>query len=147
MTVCRQLFLGSQAIENITFEIRAVSLEIFEDLWLKNHEAAVNPAFSGLWFLGELGHEFSVKLNPPKARWRSNRRNGGCGLVGAMIDQELAEIEVRDSVPVGEHETVAPNPRSQPQDSASCVGVCTRIHEVDHPVLIALVANLGLASI
>ena len=125
-----QLAVGRQSLERLALE-DAVVVQIVEDGGLEAEEASVDPALD-LRFLVETTHEAAVvELGDAELElWADDchRRQTSCLAVHA---RECRQIDVRDTVRIGDGEGSLADPFASCVDTAAGRGVETRVDAAD----------------
>jgi hypothetical protein len=61
MSVSCELPVGGQAFQSMRFQPGVIAFEVLEEVRLKDHEAAIDPALTYLGFLREICYQVTVK--------------------------------------------------------------------------------------
>src|ERR1700744_3518645 len=134
VTIGHQLAFAGQALERLFFEVRGVAVDEIKDLRFKYKKCPVDPAFFGLWLLGKFGDLIAIHFQVAKARRRPDRSQRRQLAVGTMKLEQIVQVDVRNAVAPGEHESLIAHVGSQPLDAAAGLRLHTGIDQVDGPV-------------
>ena len=101
---------GEDGLDGIFLEARTIGLEIIHNARLTDEEAAVDPSLACLRLLGESRHCVVVENDAAEAGGGTHCCYGHELAVGPVEAEQGTEVNVGDSVAVGDHKRLALEP-------------------------------------
>src|SRR5581483_3736042 len=124
-----KLAVVNQSFQQIGFKHIAVVGEIFEDSRLEHHETAVDPALVDLLLFAKADRLVAIERDAAKSGGRTNRGNRGKSFPGTVVCDHLVQIDIGDTVAVGEHERFIPYQVFKTLHAAAGQGVGASVHQ------------------
>src|SRR5665213_3576527 len=100
----QQLPITGKRLQRCALEHRGVVADVVEHCGFEYKESAADPTLSHLGLLGEGRHEIILDIEIAEACGRANGSNGSHAAVRAVKSEQCADIHIRYSIAVGEHE-------------------------------------------
>src|SRR4051794_24471923 len=107
MTVGRELLVLRQALQRLLLPYGGVAVDVARHLGREHEEAAVDPAPVALRLLLVAADQVVVDVERAEAARRLYGGDGGEPAVLAVEADQLAEVQIRHAVAVGEAELLA----------------------------------------
>src|SRR5690348_10504030 len=106
MPKTRHMSLSGQILYVIFFPNSFVAADIVDDLSIKHEKSPIDPAFSFLGFFMKFCNRIVSEHDPAEPRRRTHGGNGGNLSTIAMKLQQSCNVDICDTVTIGEHERV-----------------------------------------
>src|SRR5260370_14189351 len=143
-----QFALARQSFQWSTFPTGRVALNIIEYRRFAHEKAAVDPADLVVGLFPEALHIAAVrKLEHPEPPGHRHRGHGRLAAMLAMETHDLADIEPRDAVAVGQAECLVGDVGRDPLDAAAGEGFEAGVDQRNLPLLARLAEELDAVAV
>src|SRR3990170_3753928 len=147
MPVPNKLSVAGKFLHRFSLPDGAIILYIVDRFRVQNKESAVDPPLAGLRLLIERGYLVAFKSNSAETFGCTHGRHGRQLAMGLMELQQGFEIDIGNTVAIGEHERfIGLEPTAEALEAAPGLGVQTGIDEVHLPFGLISIVNNGFAT-
>ena len=130
--------LAGELREGVGFKCAVVSGQIRPDPGLKNHKAAVDRRGRRGRLLVKAGDNSFVDDDVPEPARRTHSRDGGKTSAAAVLRKRSVDVDIGQTIAVGEKERSIANIGQGALQAASCHGVFARFEERDRPIFLVV---------
>lgn len=119
MAVSHELPILGQSRQRAMLKHLFFVIDVVHHFRLKDEEGTIDPAFANLRLFGEVRYEVPVKLEVTISGWRPYRGKCRQFAVGFVEGQELADVDICDTITPGHHHGLVAEPMGQFLDPAA----------------------------
>src|SRR5215510_7215276 len=132
--ITHQFSILCHVLDRIAFPNGVIAVDVVEDTAVEEEIPTIDPTLASLRLFVEGGNAAIVKGNATKTRWRAYGRDRRQLAVGVMERHQSREIDISNTIAIGEHEgLVVREPSLHTFQTSPCLGVQSRVNQVHGP--------------